>query len=162
MEERSNQKRRNYIPNSQCCEKTISMFKIIDFCFYFVFAILALNILAGICYAEETQKIQTPRIPQFPTVQTSSTWHDDNSLRLGYYDLNISNIQPIVYYYECPEGDIVKSSTNTCNHAWDPFGGIDDTIKGQHCFTYRCDETAIKEPDDKVYHCEYENDGEWN
>jgi hypothetical protein len=117
----------------------------------------------GIIHAENsTAKINTPRIPQFPTVQTSSNWHDDNSLRLGYFDLNISNIQPIVYYYECPEGDIVKSSDrNSCSASFDPFGGVDFTIKGQYCFQNRCDETSIKEPDDKVYHCEYENDGEW-
>jgi hypothetical protein len=123
---------------------------------------------SGICETNATnstgnQELRTPRIPQFPTVTHTDIWTDDNSLRLGYYNVNIQNIQPIVYYYECPEGDIVKSSDpNACNAAMDHFGGVDDTIKGDHCFTHRCDETAIAEDQETVLSgCQYVNDGEW-
>jgi hypothetical protein len=44
----------------------------------------------------------------------------------------------------------------------DPFGGIDDTIKGEHCFTHRCDESASVEDGESVLSgCQYVNDGEW-
>jgi len=103
-----------------------------------------------------------PLIPQFPGKQYTTSWSDDDTLRLGYYTIQLSNLYPLIYYYECPEGQIVAGDDpNMCNANPRPLGGVDDTIKGNYCFENRCTR-AYLEPQDRVYSgCGFINDGTW-
>lgn len=107
---------------------------------------------------EGTQTV--PTVPMFWDKKASVTWTNDNSLRLGYKNLQMLNLTPYVYYYECPTGTTIKSNTNNCG-AISPFGGVDWTISGKQCFTHRCDSTAIVEPNEIYGGCGMVSDGTW-
>ena len=74
--------------------------------------------------------------------------------------LRASNLMAYVYYYQCPLSTPVASSTNTCGGV-DPFGGVDQTISGPHCFRHRCDPQATVEPAKTFSGCGMVNDAEW-
>ena len=104
-----------------------------------------------------------PNVPQFPGKQVgSSSWVDEDvESRVGVVTAILNHLNPLVYYYECPEGLVEASATNSCG-GLDPFGGVDETIKGSFCFQNRCDATAIAEPLDRVYSgCSEVSDMEW-
>lgn len=99
-------------------------------------------------------------LPMYMNKQTSATWADDNGVRLGRFSIDAKNLIPHVYYYECPTGNIVKSDTNNCG-AIDPFGGVDWTVKGNHCFQNRCDINANLEESNVYGNCGMVEDMEW-
>ena len=74
--------------------------------------------------------------------------------------LRASNLTAFVYYYQCPLSEPVASSTNNCGGVG-PFGGVDQTISGPHCFRHRCDAQAQIEPAKSFSGCGMVNDAEW-
>ncbi|MDL2290920.1 hypothetical protein LJC09_02290 [Desulfovibrio sp. OttesenSCG-928-F20] len=74
--------------------------------------------------------------------------------------LRATNLTAFVYYYQCPLSNPVASGTNNCGGVH-PFGGVDQTISGPHCFRHRCDAQAKIEPAKSFSGCGMVNDAEW-
>lgn len=101
-----------------------------------------------------------PNSPMFWDAMKQASWVDDGASKLGTYTVSLSNLIPYVYYWQCPQGNLAKGSTNSCG-ATPPTGGVDSTIDGKWCFQYRCDVTGTMEPNHNYSGCGMVNDGEW-
>ncbi len=112
-------------------------------------------------YETDAGSTAIPGTPMYWNKDISAAWAEDTSLRLGRYNIQASRLTPFVYYYQCPTGTISPSTTNNCG-AKDPFGGVDWTVKGSHCFQYRCSTDATIEGGNNHGNCGMVNDVGWN
>ena len=99
-----------------------------------------------------------PRAPMFlEKTVTSAPSSPSKQGRVGTAHLIVDGLTSSVHYYECPYGTV--NNTTQCGQKY-PFGGVAQTIAGQKCFQYFCDENAMIEPTaDQYSGCGLANDG---
>jgi hypothetical protein len=104
---------------------------------------------------------QVPKRPMFWGKEIGTLWIQDESTRLGKYEVTATNLTPRVYYYVCPDSLKLPSDTNNCMGV-DPYGGVAPTIAGNWCFQYFCDANAVTEDSTtQISGCGMVNDGRW-
>lgn len=134
------------------------MRNIVIFIFFLFFMFLSIPAISD----DNTPDI--PKRPMFPEKQINTgPWKKESSSRVGVYNVSVSNIKPVVYYYECPYGETVKSKDpNACDASPEPFGGIFETIKTSHCIQHICAQAEYEGEPGTIYSgCGLMDDGEW-